>query len=66
MTQVEILQAEIESLSSGDFLLLRQWFVERDWQRWDDQIESDASAGKLDFLKAEAEAAKQRGELRDL
>jgi len=66
MAQVEAIQAEIESLSGEDFARLYQWFVERDWQRWDAQIESDASAGKLDFLREEAEAAKQRGELRDL
>ncbi len=56
----------IESLSIGDFSRLREWFIERDWQRWDEQLEADASAGKLDFLKKEAEAAKQSGELRDL
>jgi len=66
MAQVESIQAEIESLSSEDFARLRQWFVEREWQSWDEQIESDAAAGKLDFLREEAEAAKQKGELRDL
>jgi len=66
MAQVETIQAEIESLSSEDFARLHRWFVERDWQRWDEQIESDAAAGKLDFLREEAEAAKKNGKLRDL
>lgn len=66
MTQVEAIQAEIESLSSEDFAELRRWIVERDWRRWDEQIASDASAGKLDFLREEAEVAKEKGELRDL
>jgi hypothetical protein len=66
MTQFEAIQAEIESLSSEDFARLREWIAERDWQRWDKQIEQDASEGKLDFLKEEAQSAKQRGELREL
>lgn len=66
MTQIEAIQAEIEALSSEDFARLREWIAERDWQRWDKQIEQDASEGKLDFLKEEAQSAKQRGELREL
>jgi hypothetical protein len=66
MTQIEAIQAEIESLSSDDFVRLREWIVERDWQNWDRQIERDSAAGKLDFLREEAQAAKQQGELREL
>jgi hypothetical protein len=66
MTQIEVIQAEIESLSSEDFARLREWIVQRDWQNWDQQIERDSAAGKLDFLREEAEAAKQQGRLRDL
>jgi len=66
MAPVKVIQAEIEALSSEDFARLRQWIVERDWQHWDEQIESDALAGKLDFLRDEAKGAKQKGELRDL
>jgi hypothetical protein len=66
MTEIEAIQAEIESLSSEDFARLREWIVERDWQNWDRQIERDSAAGKLDFLREEAQAAKQQGTLRDL
>ncbi len=66
MTQIEAIQAEIESLSSEDFARLRTWIAERDWQNWDRQIEEDSAAGKLDFLREEAEAAKQQGTLREL
>jgi hypothetical protein len=66
MTQIEAIQAEIESLSHEDFMRLREWIADRDWQGWDRQIEQDAAAGKLDFLKDEVEAAKRLGELRDL
>ena len=66
MTQIEAIQAEIESLSSEDFARLREWIAARDWENCDRQIEQDSAAGKLDFLREEVEAAKQRGELRDL
>jgi hypothetical protein len=66
MTQIEALQAEIATLSREDFARLREWIAERDWADWDQQIERDSAAGKLDFLREEVEAAKQRGELRDL
>lgn len=66
MTQIEAIQAEIEALTSEDFDRLRDWIAERDWQRWDRQIEQDSAAGKLDFLREEVEAAKQRGALREI
>ncbi len=60
MTQVEHIQTEIEALSEEDFVRLREWFAERDWQRWDEQLEADVAAGKLDFLLEEAKAAKSQ------
>ncbi len=66
MTQIEAIQAEIESLSREEFARLREWIAERDWQNWDQQIERDSTAGKLDFLHEEVEAAKRQGELREL
>lgn len=66
MTQIEAIQAEIESLSREDFARLREWIAERDWQDWDQQIERDSAAGKLDFSQEEVEAAKRDGKLRDL
>ena len=66
MTQIEAIQAEIESLSREDFARLREWIAEQDWQNWDRQIERDSAAGKLDFLREEVQAAKQQGELREL
>lgn len=66
MMKVEQLQREIEELPENEFLRLRRWFIEKDWERWDQQLESDAEAGKLDFLVAEGAAAKAQGKLSDL
>lgn len=45
---------------------LRAWFSERDWEKWDEEIERDAVAGKLDFLVEEAVAEKSQGHLKKL
>ena len=66
MLQIEQIQTEIEALLEKDFIRLRNWFAEKDWERWDRQIEADVAAGKLDFLLQEALAAKVQGELRDI
>ncbi|MEM8534473.1 MAG: hypothetical protein AAGF95_26750 [Chloroflexota bacterium] len=66
MTTVEQLQIEIEALPEQDFLRLRHWFAEKDWERWDEQLENDVVAGKLDFLMDEATTAKAQNALRDL
>ncbi len=64
MMKVEQLQVEIEALPETDFSLLRKWFAEKDWVRWDSQLESDVGTGRLDFLLGEASAAKAEGNLR--
>ena len=66
MTRVEQIQSEIEALPIEDFILLRQWFAEKDWLLWDRQLETDIADGKLDFLLKEAMAAKSEGTLQDL
>jgi hypothetical protein len=64
--KIEQLQTEIEALSEEDFARLRKWFAERDCERWDGQLETDVAAGKLDFLLAEASAAKAQDKLQEL
>ena len=65
MAHVDHIKSEIEALSPEDFSSLRDWIADRDWQRWDEQLEQDAKSGKLDFLREEAMAAKAKGELQD-
>ncbi len=50
MTRIEEIQEAIEVLKSEEYARFRRWLTERDWQRWDEQIENDMAAGKLDFL----------------
>jgi hypothetical protein len=66
MMQIEEIQAEIELLPQDKFIQLRRWFAEKDWERWDEQLEQDSHAGKLDFLLEEAQSAKAKGQLREL
>ena len=58
MPSVEEIQSAIVSLPPEEYARLRAWFIERDWEQWDQQIAADAQAGKLDFLIAEAMAEK--------
>ena len=66
MTKIEEIQAAVESLPESEYAKFRQWFSERDWEKWDKQIELDSESGKLDFLVKEALAEKSRGKLREL
>lgn len=62
ITRVEEIQVAIESLPYEEYIRLRQWFSERDWEKWDRQIEADSESGKLDFLITNSEAAPQTDE----
>ena len=64
--QIEEIQVAIESLPPEKYARLRRWFSERDWDKWDRQIEADSSAGKLDFFIKEALNEKKQGNLRKL
>lgn len=65
MSKVEEIQAAIESLPEEEYARLRNWFSERDWKKWDRQIEADSASGKLDFLVREALEEKAKGKLKD-
>lgn len=66
MSKIEELKSTIEALPEDEFIELRQWFSEKDWQKWDKQIEEDSKGGKLDFLMKEAMSEKKRSKLKDL
>lgn len=66
MSKVEELEKAIEALPEEEFVQLRQWFSEKDWHKWDQQIEEDSKSGKLNFLLQEALEAKSKNKLREL
>jgi hypothetical protein len=66
MTKIEGLEKEIERLSPQELKAFRRWFAEFDAELWDQELERDVAAGKLDRLAEEALAAHKRGEGRDL
>ena len=66
MLNVKKIKEAIEALPEEDYTQLRQWFSEKDWKKWDKQIEADSDAGKLDFLLSEALEEKAKGNLKEL
>jgi hypothetical protein len=66
MTKIEELEMVVSSLPEEEYSQFRQWFIERDWEAWDREIEADAKDGKLDFLIQEAAEAKKSRQMKDL
>jgi hypothetical protein len=66
MSKVDELKIEIEGLPEEEFTELVRWLSEKDWERWDKEIEADSEAGKLDFLIREALDAKAKRTLKNL
>jgi len=66
MAKLEELERAVASLPEEEYRQFRRWFLDRDWEKWDEEIEEDSKAGKLDFLVEEALEAKNRGRLEDL
>lgn len=54
MTAIEAIEQEIKKLSASELKEFRLWFATFDADAWDEQIERDAAAGKLDTLAAGA------------
>jgi hypothetical protein len=66
MSTVEQIEAAILKLSPQELSYLADWVLDLDEQRWDEQIERDIAAGKLDFLAQEALAEFEAGNCRTL
>jgi hypothetical protein len=65
MSRVEEIEAAIDGLSPEEYRRIVQWFRVREQRRWDEQMDADSLAGKLDFLFDEAEDESARGLLRE-
>jgi hypothetical protein len=66
MTGLEQLEQQVLQLSPEDLAKFRVWFIELDHHLWDQQIEADLAAGKLDRLIAEARAEFKAGKAQEM
>lgn len=66
MTKLEQIEKSVEALSKDELKQFAAWFAELQAERWDRQIEADASAGKLDRFADEALAELKAGRTRPL
>lgn len=53
-------------LPEADYVRLRQWISDLDWERWDRRLEADSEAGTLDFLVDEARDDQEHRPLKGL
>ena len=63
---VKEIQEAITALSPEELSRFRRWFEEFDAQRWDEEFERDARAGRLDKIAEEALQAYRAGDVREL
>lgn len=49
-SKVKEIQVAIESLQEKEYVRLRRWFSEKDWEKWDQEIKENSDSGKIDFL----------------
>jgi len=66
VTKVQLLEHEVKKLDRASLEAFRNWFRRYDSDAWDNQIQGDARAGKLDGLSKEALAAHKNGKTRTL
>ncbi len=66
MTTADEIKQAVLSLPEAEYTKIMDWLHELAEDEWDRQFEEDVLAGRLDFLKAEVEKAKQEGKLTEL
>jgi hypothetical protein len=65
MSRVEEIERAIQELSCDEFARIAQRVHAIEQERWDAELDRDASSGKLDFLIAEAQEDRKQGRLKD-
>jgi hypothetical protein len=65
MDRVEEIETAIAGLPPQEYQRLVEWFRAREQTRWDEQMDGDSAAGKLDFLFDEAERESAQGPVRE-
>jgi hypothetical protein len=66
MSNIEQIESAILGLPPQEFRRLIDWIAELDQRRWDEQLEKDVGAGRLEDLGAEAIADYQAGRTREI
>ncbi len=61
MDKIESIEQDVERLDDPSFAVFRAWFIEYEHARWDQQLETDAAAGKFDSLINDALAEHAAG-----
>jgi len=65
MSRVEEIERAIRELNHEEFAQIAERVHAIEQEQWDTEMDRDASAGKLDFLIAEAQEDRKKGRLRD-
>lgn len=60
---VEEIEQAIQALGEDEFARIAERVHALQQERWDAELDRDASSGKLDFLVAEAEEDRKHGRL---
>jgi hypothetical protein len=65
MSTVEEIEQAVQRLAPADFSRLASWISARYHALWTEQMERDATSGKLEFFFSEADTERQAGQLHD-
>jgi len=65
MDRVEEIETAILRLTPEEYHRLVDWLRAREEARWNEQIDRDSAAGKLDFLFSEADRESEQGLVRN-
>ena len=66
MTTADEIKQAVLNLPESEYAKIMDWLHQLADEAWDRQFQEDVLAGKLDFLRAEVEQAKQEGTLKEL
>jgi hypothetical protein len=66
MVKLEEIEAAVAQLSPEELKTFRAWLDELEERLFDEKIERDAKAGKLDAIEAKAHENHKAGRVRDL
>lgn len=66
MTSLAEIKEAIQNLPPTEFAEIARWLEDVREDEWDRQIEADAAAGRLNFLKEQVAQARVAGTVREL